>query len=202
MPQQGRFASHIGSGEDYYLLRIVAENKVVGHILLAIGHQGLYHGVAPPADFYFQRVVHHRAGVAPLACGLGKRGEAVQTAHRSGVLLDGGDVALQFGHQVGINAPLDGHNLLPGHHNLLFVLLEFGGYVALGPHQCLLADPVGGDKLPVGIAHLQIVAEHVVIADFERGDAGAFLFPLLDFQQDTLAVLQNVAVVVEGGVHP
>ena len=50
------------------------------------------------------------------------------------------------------------------------VLLQFGSNVALGVFQRLFPDVVGGDFLLVGVRHLDVVAEDLVIPVPEGGD--------------------------------
>ena len=53
----------------------------------------------------------------------------------------------------------------------------------------------------MGVAHLDVVAEDVVVADFEAGNAGAFALALLQVQEVVLARARDVAQLVEFGVH-
>ena len=76
-------------------------------------------------------------------------------------------------------------------------MFEFGGDVALGADEGLFADPVGGHFVLEGVAHFEVVAEHVVVADFQRADAGGVALALLDVEQDLFAAVEGVAEGVE-----
>ena len=49
----------------------------------------------------------------------------------------------------------------------------------------------------MGIAHFDVVAEHVVETDLQRRNAGRFALALLDAGEDLLAVCRNIPQVVE-----
>ena len=82
----------------------------------------------------------------------------------------------------------------------LFLLLELGGDVALGVDEGLLADPVRGDAVFVGVADLEVVAKDVVEVELERGDSTSVGFCLKDCFEDGPGVALEGAVAVEFGV--
>ena len=53
--------------------------------------------------------------------------------------------------------------------HLALVFLEFRRSEALGVHQRLLAFVIGRRQVPVGIRDLDVIPEHIVEPDFERG---------------------------------
>ena len=57
-----------------------------------------------------------------------------------------------------------------------FVILQVHGDEALGVHQGLFADVVGGHQVLVGLGDLQVIAEDLVVAHFQAVDAGAAAF--------------------------
>ena len=62
-----------------------------------------------------------------------------------------------------------------GREDLFLVLLQLGRDVTLGVLDRLLADVVGGDlgvRLGLGVRDLDVIAEDLVEADLEAGDAG------------------------------
>ena len=67
--------------------------------------------------------------------------------------------------------------LLVGRQHLLFIFLQLGRDVALGILHRLLADVVVGNPLAMGVGDLEVVAEDLVEADLERGDAGPLASP-------------------------
>ena len=60
---------------------------------------------------------------------------------------------------------------------------------ALGVGQRLLAHVVGRHAIEVGARDLEVVAEHAVVADLERPDAGALALARLDLEDLALAAL-------------
>ena len=82
----------------------------------------------------------------------------------------------------------------------MFVFLELGGSVALGVDEGLLALVVGGREMQIGLGNLDVVAENLVETDLERTDGGALALALFHGGDDLLAVLAEVAQLVEFGV--
>src|SRR6202043_1044508 len=84
-------------------------------------------------------------------------------------------------------AQLAEERLLTLHHRALgvedegFLLFQLRGDVALAVHQRLLADVLGRDRLTVGVADFDVVAEDLVETNLERPDAGSL--PLLLLQR-------------------
>ena len=89
---------------------------------------------------------------------------------------------------------------LLGVEDLLLVLLELGREEALGVDQRLLAHVVGRDLGQVGLGHLDVVAEDLVVADLERADAGPLPLAALELGDEGLAGAADRAQVVELGV--
>ena len=112
-----------------------------------------------------------------------------------------GHMAAQSHEQFGVDTLLqNGYSLFRTGDGLL-ILLEFFRDVAFRLCEGLLADPFGGHLLFVGVAHFEIVAEHVVEAHLQGGDAGLFGFALLQAEQVVFPVALNVAQAVELFVH-
>ena len=121
--------------------------------------------------------------------------------HEQGVELHGRDIARGVLHQGVEDAALYGVDFLLRAGDFLLVFLQFLGDIALGGGKRLLAYPLGGHLVLVGVAHLYIVSEDVVEGDFERGYSGAFYLALLYGGEGFLAVGHEVAELVEFGVH-
>ena len=85
-----------------------------------------------------------------------------------GVGLYGGDILLHVHHQFVEEPCLERQYLLLGTQNLLLVFLQLLRDIALGLCQRLLAHPLGRHLVLERVPHLQIIAEHVVIAYFQR----------------------------------
>ena len=87
--------------------------------------------------------------------------------------------------------------LLVGREDLLLVLLQLRRDVALGVLDRLLADVVGGDLLAVGVGDLDVVAEDLVEADLQVGNAGPLGLLGLVAGDPLLAAVGQFAQVVE-----
>ena len=88
-----------------------------------------------------------------------------------------------------------------GAQDLRFVLLELRRDVALGAGQRLAPLVVGGNPGPVRVGHLEEIPEDLVVADLERGDAGAFALPLLQRGEVLLPAVAEHTQLVELGVE-
>ncbi len=103
----------------------------------------------------------------------------------------------QTGHQPVVEPCLDGLDALLGGEYLLLVFLELGGDVALGVDQGLLAYPLRRHLALVGVGHLDIVAEDIVVADFQARDAGGLAFALLYLLQVVFPLERHQAQLVK-----
>ena len=88
-----------------------------------------------------------------------------------------------------------------GGENLALVFLELFGDVAFGGDEGLLAYPLRGHLVAVGVAHFDVVAEDVVVADAQGTYAGAFGLAGLHFLEVALAAGGDVAEFVQFPVH-
>jgi len=201
LPQQGRLTRHVGAGDHHDLLFLVVEQHVVGDILLPYGHERLDDGMASLADVDALAVVEHGADIAAFAGDAGEGLQAIDTRHDGGVAQQHGERTADAGDDVGIDALFDHQHLLLGAEDLLLVFLQLLGDVAFGIGEGLLADPGLGHLVLMGVAHFDIVAEDVVVADLERRDARRLALALLDACQVILAVERDAAQVVQLGIH-
>ena len=200
LAQQRRFTGHIRSGDDDNLLFLVVQVDVVGHIPLPYRQLFLDDRMASLPDIQLVGRVDDRPHVVVFLGALGKRQQTVELCHEAGVQLNGLDILLHCLHQFGEEARLQRQYFLLGAKDFLLIFLQFLSDIALGLCQSLLANPVLRHLVLIGVAHLEIIAEHVVIAYLQRGDACLLGLALLDAQQVVLTVLRDVAQVVELGV--
>ena len=84
--------------------------------------------------------------------------------------------------------PFEGGDTLLSAEDLLLVFLKLGEDVSLGIGQGLFARPVLGHLVFVGGAHLDVVAEDIIIGHLERRNARAFALASLELKQVILAV--------------
>lgn len=131
-----------------------------------------------------------------------QRVQAVEGGQGGGVALQQGDKLPRGGHEGGVEAVFELQDAVFGAEYFLLILLQFLRDVAFGLRQCLLAYPPGGHVVLVGVAHLYVVAEHVVEAYFQARYARGFALALLYLQQIVLARGGDGAQFVELLVHP
>ena len=81
--------------------------------------------------------------------------------------------------------------------DLRFKLLEFLRDVAFGIRQCLLSYIALGHEIGAAAAHLDVVAEDLVVTDLQGFDSCEFFFTLLHLLQHLLAVMRDMAILVE-----
>src|SRR5205814_135689 len=107
-----------------------------------------------------------------------------------------------------MTARLAEQSLLAGDHRALrvedqgFLFLELGRDVALAVDERLLARVLGGDGLAIGVADLEVVAEHLVESDLERPDAGPLAFVLFQAADPIAGGPRSVPKAVEVGIEP
>ena len=83
--------------------------------------------------------------------------------------------------------------------NLLLVFLQFLGNIALGIGKGLLAYPLCRHLVLMRVAHLDVVAENIVVAYLQTGNLCQFALALLYLQQIILAGVGNPAQLVQLG---
>ena len=157
--------------------------------------------MAAAADVEHEAVVDNGAHVAALGGHGGQGVVAVERGQGQGVLLQGGYVARGRLHQFGVEALFEAEYLVLGTQYLFLIFFQLLRDVALGPHERLLAHPAGGHLVLVRVAHFEVVAEDVVEAHLETGDARGLNFALLQAQQVVLARGGDGPQFVELGVY-
>ena len=147
-------------------------------------------------------VVHHRAAVVVFRSDLRQRSQHIQLGNGVGGALDAVQLGADAFQQLVKQAAFQRDKTLVCAKDLAFQLLQFLRDVPLAGGKGLLADIGLRYKVFVGVAHLDEVAEHMVIADLQLGDAG--LLPQAGFQlcQHALGVIADGAQLVHFGVVP
>ena len=115
-------------------------------------------------DVDHEAVVHIGAYIAVLGGHGREREQAVELRQHIRIYLHLRHPFAQRQHQFLIEPILDDLYPLLGGRYLLFVGLELLRDIALRVHQRLLADPLRRHLLFVGVAHLEIIPEYIVIA--------------------------------------
>ena len=135
--------------------------------------------------------------VAPVDRALGEARPHVEPRQQLRGALDPRDVAPdplpERGEQLGLARR---HPFLGG-EDLPLVLLELRRDVALGAGQGLPPFIIRRYPGCVGVGHLQVIPEDLVVAHLERRDAGAFPLPLLQRGDVLLPAVAEVAALVE-----
>src|SRR5260370_10927478 len=103
--------------------------------------------------------------------------------------------------QIDEKLPLNFEDALIGSEYFALVFLQLCTSEALGVDEGLLALVVAGREMQVRLGDLDVVAENLVEADFERSDVGALALALFHRGDDLLAVLAEIAQLVEVGVE-
>ena len=118
---------------------------------------------------------------------LGSTQQAVQMSNDVGILLHLRNILLGRYDQVGKQLLLQRQYLVLCTQYLLFIFLQLLRDVALCLCQRLLAHPLLRHLVLIRVAHLQVVAEDVVVAYLQRGDARLGGLTLLNLQEVVLA---------------
>ena len=161
-----------------------------------------YHRMASLLDVDDLRSIYHRTDIVVLLCHLCKRQQTVQMGNDIGIDLNLRDKSLHIQNQVIEKTSLQRENLILCTQNLLFILLQFLRDIALGLGQRLLAHPFCRHLILIDIAHLQIIAKHIVVAYLQRGNTCLFGLSLLYLQQIILSTVGNISQFVELFIHP
>ena len=132
---------------------------------------------------------------------IGKRKQAVQLGYLVGVDLDGLGVIHQRCNQLVVQLGLQRQNLIFGPQYLFFVLLQFLRDVSLGVHQRLLAYPFGRHLILVGVPHLDVITEHIVVGYLQTRNARLFDFTLLNLQEIIFSGIGNPTQLVQFFIH-
>ena len=86
-------------------------------------------------------------------------------------------------HQFDEETLFQGQDLVFRTEYLLFVFFQFLRDVTLGVRQGLLAHPLGRHLVAIGVTDFDVVAEDVVVTDFETTDPRGFCLTLLHVKQ-------------------
>ena len=157
--------------------------------------------MAAGADVEGEAVRHDRTAVTAVGRQVGEAGQDVQPRQYLAIGLDVADKTLDLSHEIGIYPALKLVDASFGREDLLLIDFQFLGDVAFGIDKCLLAYPLLRDLVLEGVADLDVVAEYVVVSDFQRADARAFYLALLHLQEVVLAAPGDVAELVQFRVH-
>ena len=155
--------------------------------------------MASLADFQHIVVGNDGAYIVVLARRCGKGEQAVQPCYLVRIDLNGRNELAQRLYQLCIELCFQYQYLVLRTENLLLVLLQFLGNVAFGIGKGLLAYPLCRHLVLMRVAHLDVVAENIVVAYLQTGNLCQFALALLYLQQIILAGVGNPAQLVQLG---
>ncbi len=151
-----------------------------------------------PADDVERVVVGDLRPHVPLALGhLGERGEHIELRDHGGRALQPRDRLAHAIAQRLEQLAFAGLDALGGTQHARLVLLELRRDVALFSGERLPPLVLGRNEMLVGVGDRDVVAEHLVVADLERLDAGARALGGLDLGNGVLAAVAKAAELVE-----
>ena len=164
LPEQSRLSRHVRARDNDYLLLLCVETNVVGHIAFAHRQLCFDHGVSALYNVEGVVVGHLGAHIVVLGGRLSKGHEAVESGRDVGIDLYLWDILLHGRNELVEEACFENENFLVGTHNLLFIFFQLLRDVSLRVGQRLLAHPLGGHLVFIRVAHLKIIAKHVVVS--------------------------------------
>ena len=118
--------------------------------------------MTPLRDGEAQGVVDDGAHIVVVGGAFGEGEEAVGAGHCGGNRVEVAETGVDTRYQFVVDAVFYHGDPLLGAVDLLLVFLKFRSDVALGADKRLLAYPVLRHLVLVGVAHLEVVAEHIV----------------------------------------
>ena len=157
-------------------------------------------GVAALGDFKDVAFVDGRTAVVPIAREQGPTGEDVEFGESVGGVGQGDGVVEDGRDELIEQFELARGGIFLGVKNLLFLLLEGFGHIALAAHGRLSANIIGGDQVEIGFGNLDVVTEIICEPNLQAADAGAFLLAAFEIGKPSFIVRSEIPETVELGV--
>ena len=132
-------------------------------------------------------LVHLRPAVVVLGRHLGKGAQRVQLCDQRCRQLHPRHLSRRLCPQRGEQVVFQRRVPVMGGEHLVLQILQLLGDIALAVHQRLLAYVVRRHLVLKGVAHLDIVSEHLVVPHLQGTDAGLLLLPGLQLRDEPLA---------------
>ena len=152
-------------------------------------------------DGHLVAVVHLRLDVIVDGRAFRERRQHVERAQRARRRLDPGRLGGDGRAQGVEDLQLALDDAFVGSQNALLVLLQRGSDEALAAGDRLFPVIVGRHRVEVRFRHLDVVAEHAVVPDFQRGDARPRALALFHRRDELLAGPADGLELVETRVH-
>ena len=141
--------------------------------------------------FQYAGVVHRGAAVIVADRHRRQRAQAVQLRHCRGRRLNAAHLSGNGKTQLREQFKFQCRDPVGGGENVALQVLQLLGDIALTVYEGLLADIGVRHLIFKGIGHLDVVAENLVVADFQGADAGFLLLLRLHGGHETLAAVEN-----------
>jgi hypothetical protein len=174
----GRFPRHVRTREDEHPSRVRLEVGVVRDERFP--EQSVEHGMTTVPYHEDRGVVDRGANVATGLREVSERGEDIELAHRPAHAMNGRHVPFDGVEQLLPSDRLGRPDPFPGLEDPPLDLLELVGGEPFGLGDGLTPAEVGRDAGEVRLGDLDVVAEHLIVSDLERPDAGRFLLGVLE----------------------
>ena len=149
------------------------------------------------ADFNFIREIHRGAAVVVIQRHSSKAAQHIQPSYGRRRLLDARQLRCNRRSHLLVQLGSPVYGFLLGVQHPFLQLLYLLGNVPLGIGQGLLADIMRRHLILEGIGNLDVIAEHPVIPDAQRPDAGGILFPFLYLRQDAPDILRKMPSLIQ-----
>ena len=201
LTQKGRFAGHVWTGDKPDVARF-AEMAVIRNEALAGGEHGLDHGMAATGDL--ETAVVADLGPAELPP---RRQRRRRQRH-----IDGGQSPRRRRQPVGRlqdrcaqtveNLQLAGEGPVGGRRQVAFEFSKLGRGEPHSLRRCLAVDElfVLHQLFGMRVAHIDMIAEDIVVLDLERGNAGRLAIALLEGRDQPPAFVTQPAQLVQRGI--
>ena len=195
LPHISGFARHIRAGDDSNAVFPAVEQSVVRDEQ-TVGQHFLNNRVTAVLDVNAVGKIHHRTNIVVITCHISQSAQNVKRCDSLRGFLHavylGGNLVTHRGKHLILES---GQAFLRTEHGAL-ELFQLLGDIALAVRKRLLTNVVLRNRLRIGAADLDIIAEHAVVADFQLANAGTLAFRLLDFGNFTLTAGRKVAQTV------
>ena len=202
LPQVGRLAAHVRSGEDHELrARPIQQDVVRDERFTGGGGAPLDDRVAGVEHRHLVAVVHVRLRVVVDRRRFGERGEGIERGHRPCGRLDPRRLDGNGGAQLIEQLQLALDDPLVRAEDPLLVFLERGRDVTLAAGNRLLPMVIWRDRVEVRLRDLDVVAEDAVVPHLQRRDPGSRALSLLHLRDDLLAGSARRPKLVERSVE-
>ena len=196
LPHIGGLACHIWPGDQHNLAVIMVQPGVVRHKQIPLKNP-LHQRMPAILDVELSVIGQPWPHIVVAGCRLRQPRQHIQPGNLPGRSLNIPQLFLDGIPDFHKEVILNRNNLLLGSQDFRLKLLQFLCDIPLCIGKSLLADIMRRHLVRTAVAHLDIVAENLVVADFQEADAGLFLLLLLHLLQKLPAVTGNQPVLVQ-----